>query len=177
MRVDVADPGAKQPLPFNQGTDLLVLSPVDRREFVQQPKLKLSLPEVAQPDFADDKRMHKDQAAIKKLRHHRLAPSPMIYPKRRIRENQISSPGLNRRRGGTTKSGSVPPSRAMRREASRSTRVFNARRTISDFSLIPVNSWAVANNSSSKFNVVRISLQPQHQLYHHLMLIVMPGRS
>lgn len=70
-----------------------------------------------------------------------------------------------RRRGGASKSGSVPPKAASLRDASRSIRAISPCFTREVFSFIPVISAACANKSSSMFSVVRIMSPPlMHQI-------------
>src|SRR5258706_16474001 len=75
-------------------------------------------------------------------------------------EGALSLTHRGRRRGGTLASGCVPPMRASRRAASRSTNAFNASLTTADFSVMPAYSCALANNSSSIAIVVRIGPPP-----------------
>src|SRR5450755_2661863 len=98
--------------------------------------------------------MHGDIALIEKLRQSSVVATKMIYPDRRISQYHH----LERRRGGALASGWVPPIRASRRPASRSTNAFKASRITADFSLRPAYSCAFANNSSSIATVVRISV-------------------
>src|SRR5205823_9498164 len=80
-----------------------------------------------------------------------IQPAEVIDPDRGIDQNQ-----RGRRRGIGRNCGSVPPSRANRRAASRSISAFSASRTRADFSCTLVNCSALASNSSSIAIVVRI---------------------
>src|SRR5579859_393034 len=64
------------------------------------------------------------------------------------------------RRGVWTSCGSDPPSRASRRALSRWINALRASRTRADFSLRPVNCWALATSSSSNARVVRNGYLP-----------------
>src|SRR5258708_32820010 len=104
--------------------------------------------------------MHDDISPIEKSGQPQIAPTKMVYPDRRVSQNRH----LKRRRGGALASGCVPPMRASRRAASRSTNAFNGSLTTADFSLTPANSCALANNSSSIAIVVLIGPTPLHQI-------------
>src|SRR3979490_725986 len=94
----------------------------------------------------------------------------MVYPNRSVGQHLR----LERRRGGALASGCVPPMRASRRAASRSTNAFNASRTTADFSVTPANSCALANNSSSIVIVAFIPPAPLRQIWQHLMYLLRP---
>jgi len=76
----------------------------------------------------------------------------VVHPHRRIDEDHFCG---GRRRGGATRSGSLPPRSIRRRAASRSISALSASRTSADFSLRPVNACASATSSSSRAIVVR----------------------
>src|SRR5207244_1863241 len=98
----------------------------------------------------DDERVHDHVAPIEKFLQPRVRATEMINPDGSVGQQ----PHLNRRRGGALASGCVPPMRASRRAASRSTNAFSASLTTADFSVRPANSCAFANNSSSIAMVV-----------------------
>lgn len=86
-------------------------------------------------DFTDNERMNKNVTSLKDFGEYAAASAKMVDPYRRIDENHL---GLNLRRGGAFNPGSVPPSRASRRAASRSTKALKASRISADFSFNPV---------------------------------------
>jgi hypothetical protein len=91
-----------------------------------------------------------------------IAGPQMVDPNRGIDQDH---PGIGRRRAGACSPGSLPPKRASRRALSRSIKAFNASRTKLDFSVNPVNAWALAISSSSRARVVRIFyLHLRHEL-------------
>jgi len=80
--------------------------------------------------FAGDKRVDQRQPAMRKLVECGIALGKVGDRYRGIRQDQTNR---GRRRGGTQDVGSLPPMRASRRAASRSTRAFSASRTRADF--------------------------------------------
>jgi hypothetical protein len=75
----------------------------------------------------------------------------VVYPNGSVNEDHSG-----RRRGTCFIPGSLPPSRARRREASRWISARNASRIRAVFSVKPVNSVAVSTRSSSRDIVVRM---------------------
>ena len=73
---------------------------------------------------------------------------------------------LKRRRGASFRSGSLPPNRASRRAASRSTSALRAARTSADFFWITVYSCAAATRSSFRVIVVRTEHSATSQVRH-----------
>src|ERR1700748_939680 len=100
--------------------------------------------------LTDNERMNDRIAPIEKLRQSRVAATKVIDPNRGVGQHLH----LKRRRGGALAPGCVPPMRASRRAASRSTNALSASLTTADFSVRPENSCACANNSSSIAMVV-----------------------
>src|SRR5687768_14996696 len=92
---------------------------------------------------------------IEQWGEHPTAAAEVLDPNRGVDEDHR---GGSRRRGGAFRLGLLPPKSANRRAASRSTSAFSPRLTNSDFSLIPVYSWAAASNSSSRVTVVRMAV-------------------
>jgi hypothetical protein len=93
--------------------------------------------QIAHGDFPDHERVRQHLSFIQQPDQRRIGTTKVIDPDRRIDQDH-----LGRRRRPATKSGAVPPNRARRLAASRSTNAFRPSRTKADFSVSPVNSWA-----------------------------------
>ncbi len=119
-----------------------------------QRKLPYSVGEVSAGDFSDDCRMAQNPILIEQKHQLWVRRAEMVNPDRAVRKDQAAD---ERRRGISFSCGSVPPSLASRRAASRATRASSPIRTRVLRSLMPVSSCALATSSSSRFIVVRIS--------------------
>src|ERR1700722_3125538 len=111
---------------------------------------------MAERDFTDDKRMAQNLFRKKQLDKCFVTRPQVIDPYRCVDQNHFRV----RLRRGIARLGALPPSRANRRAASRSTRAFSASRTRADFSFRPVYAWAWVTSSSSSAKVVRICNLP-----------------
>jgi hypothetical protein len=118
---------------------------------------ELPLPQVPQSQFTDHKGIRQHLPSIEQPNQKLIARPQMVDPYGRVDQNH---PRPVRRRGGAVRWGSLPPSFASRRALSRSINALSASRTNADFSLRPVNAWALANNSSSSAMVVRTAISP-----------------
>lgn len=117
--------------------------------------------QVTHTDLPDDQRVHQHAVVGQQVCEYRVGFPQMPYPDRGVCKYQSSSCVWSvqyRRRGGTSKSGWLPPSAAKRRPASRAIRERSASRTRADTSPMPVYSRARSNNSSSMVTVVRICI-------------------
>ena len=120
---------------INEPQNLFGRSDLRLRQILQIAKNKFALPQIAEGKFASHKRMTKNQTEVEQA-HQRLVNGPqMLHPDRSIDQNHLRA---DRRRGGATRSGSLPPNRANRRALSRSIRALSASRTKADFSRSPV---------------------------------------
>lgn len=135
MRIHKPNPQPKQPFRFNKPHHLRIHRNSHPRQRRQIPQHLRPIGKIPQRQFAQHKRMHQHQPLQQQSLQPRLTPAKMLNPNRAIRQNHARSA---RRRGTSAKSGSLPPSRASRRAASRCTSAVSASRTSADFSIIPV---------------------------------------
>jgi len=114
MHVDIAQSGAEEgSIRYEIGHFVIVRSHY-LRECTELSYDQIAFSKITQCNFTDHMRMHNDRAGVEKLDHARIAFAQVIHPNRRVGQDHDM-----RRRGGATKSGSVPPSAANRRAAGR----------------------------------------------------------
>lgn len=107
----------------------------------------------AKGKLSNNEGVYHDPLCDEKLHQHLVTGTEMIYPDRRIREDQSEE---ERRRGTDLMAGEEPPSKASLRALSRSMRDLSASLTRADFSATPVYSCAIRTRSSSSVTVVRM---------------------
>src|SRR5882724_10675987 len=129
MDVDVTKTAASQQIPINEFQDLFIRCYCCGGKIAQGIQYLLTIAKVPNGDLANHERMHQNPVRGKKQRHSRALTPEMFDPNRGVDEDQ-----RERRRGTGRSWGSVPPSRANRRAASRSINALSASRTIADFS-------------------------------------------
>jgi hypothetical protein len=152
VNVDVSKTTTRQQITVDEFQNFLVGRHNGGGKIAQRIQYLAPIAQIPDSDFANHERMRQDPARRQEQRHSCALTSQMLDPNRGIDKDH-----RERRRGTGRSWGSVPPSRANRRAASRSTNAFSASRTSADFSCSPVYSWALANNSSSIAIVVLIA--------------------
>jgi hypothetical protein len=120
--VGVAGAAAEQRLTLDEVQYFLVVGDGCLRQILQVAQEDIPPLQVAEREFANHKRMSENLAAIEQRSEPPIVGRQMFV----------------RRRGIAARSGSVPPRRASRRAASRSTNAPSASRSKADFSSIPV---------------------------------------
>jgi hypothetical protein len=167
MDIDISDPESGQSLPLDKFENLPIGRGTGLGQVCQGSKNDPPRMQITQREFADDKWMCQDLPGVEKGCELPVARAQMLHPDRRIGQDHERA---GRRRGGAFSLGWVPPRRANRRALSRSMSALSASRTRLDFSLTPVNAWALATSSSSRAMVVRMA-----RFCHRLMPISMPA--
>jgi hypothetical protein len=134
MCVDISITHAKQPLLFDEVKDLFVTGYVRQRQSHQIGQ-RTTLAQLSQEEFTNHVRMDKHQLVFQQRCQPFVAASEMVDPNRRINQDHAGS--VHRRRTAL-RPGSVPPRRASRLAASRSTSAVNAARSTAEVSFSPV---------------------------------------
>jgi hypothetical protein len=155
MRVHVADPTAKQSVSLDEFHHLVMCR---NHRLRQKPKVAqdcVAMAKISQCELANHKRMDQHLASFEQGRQSGKVAANVLRPHRGIDQDHLD---CGRRRRPAVKPGWLPPKRANRRAASRSTSSFSARWTRADFSFTPVYSCALARRSSSSAKVVRTAI-------------------
>src|SRR5271167_1321096 len=135
MGIDIADAASEQDLAIDQPEYFFVRGTDRLRQPLRDPYDVVTLPQIAQRELARDERMSENLAVAKQFAEYRVGRPQVFDPDRRIDQDHL---GFGRRRGIGLRLGSLPPRRASRRAASRSTNALSASRTSADFSRMPV---------------------------------------
>jgi hypothetical protein len=135
MCIDIADAKSEQLMVVDEIQHFLVRGDDGLRHEAQVFQNKMTLPQIAEGQFADYEGMYQDLSGLKQLLKRRVALAQVVAPYRRIDVDQAD---LDRRRRGATNLRSPPPKRAKRRALSRSINALSASRTSADFSVTPV---------------------------------------
>jgi hypothetical protein len=132
--VDKADAGSIKAMPLNKGQNFLVGSGLRITQVLKSKHHRLPIGQSSHRQFSHDEIMRKNLPGFEKARHAGIAAVEMIDPNRGIDQYHA----LERRRGTGRSCFCVPPNLANLRDASVSTRDFNAAFTSAVFSLMPV---------------------------------------
>src|SRR5215469_18633049 len=135
MGIDITDTAPEQRLAIDELQHFSVRGAVHLRQPPQHAQNLLTPPQMAECQLTQHKRVPKHLAVAEQLREYRAGQAQMLDPDRCVDEDHA---GFGRRRGIFLSPGSLPPSRASRRAASRSTNALSASRMRADFSRIPV---------------------------------------
>jgi len=131
-----------------------------------------SILQIATSQLTNNHRMNANPILPQQIGQSFITLAQKINPHRSIHQNHDLF-GTDRRRPATVRFGSEPPKADNRRALSRSISAFKLSRISAVFSFTPHSATAWAYNSSSIFNVVRISKLPaskfMHQFMHHYM--------
>src|SRR5260370_24871415 len=157
MDVDISDAAPEQGVAIDEMQDLRICGDARARQVRHGVQHGLALTQIAQSEFADDEGVGQNHSGVEPAGKRLVARAKMVDPDGRIDQDHAEA---DRRRGGASRPGSLPPRRASRRALSRSMRALSASRTRLDFSLRPVKAWALATSSSSSASVVRIDPSP-----------------
>jgi predicted nucleic acid-binding protein len=117
--IDIADAAPEQRMTIDQAEHFLVLGNDRLRQVAQVAEKGIPRSQIAEREFADHKRVSEDLASVEERRELLIACVQMLDPDRCIDQDHS---GFGRRRGIGLRSGWLPPRRASRRAASRSTR-------------------------------------------------------
>jgi len=134
--------------------DLRVGRQYDRRQALQHCEVCFSPGQIPEGEFPVNKPVCQHLSIVEERREIFIADTQMVDPNRGIDECHFRA---GRRRGMGFRSGALPPSKANRRAASRSTKPLSAVRMAAAFSVSPVKLRKVAINSSSTATVVRMA--------------------
>ena len=118
MSIHVTDPAAKQPVSFDKLQDFFMRSEARLRH---EPKIcqdDISIPKISQCEFANDKGVRQNLARFEQCRQGSNFAANVLRPNRGVDQDHLD---FSRRRRPATKPGWLPPKRANRRAASRST--------------------------------------------------------
>src|SRR5438270_5024212 len=135
MRVDVADTPPIQAFVFDEPEYLAIGGNRSLRQSLQRAEDQIPLPQIAERQFAQNKRMPENLILGEQGTQPLVGRSQMIDPDRCVDQAHLA---FARRRGTGLRRGSVPPRRASLRAASRCTNARSASRISADFSRIPV---------------------------------------
>ena len=133
--IDIPDAAPEQPLTIDELQHFSVRGAVRLRQPPQHAQNLRTPPQIAERELTQHERVPEHLAVAQQRREYRAGRPQVIDPDRRVDEDHA---GFGRRRGILFRSGSLPPSRANRRAASRSTNALSASRMSADFSRIPV---------------------------------------
>src|SRR5258708_34647998 len=129
---------------FNEVHDIVIGRDHCARQCSQVRQKCVAMADMAEGNFPDDKRMGQHFVTGEERRKDFVRCSQMVDPHGGVDQYH---PSLGRRRGAALAFGSLPPSSASRRAASRSTNFLSAKRMIAVFSCNPLYVRAFAINS------------------------------
>ena len=135
MNIDIPDTTPEQSVAIDEMPNFRIRGDHGVRQIRQGIQHYLSLTQIAQGEFTNNKRMCQSHSGAEHIRKLLFARAEVVHPNGRINQDHA---GVARRRGGASRPGSLAPSRASRRALSRSMSAFNASRTRLDFSRRPV---------------------------------------
>jgi len=144
------------------------------RQALPQTEQRLAVSQMPTSQLANNHWMNAHLPLFQQTHQGFIFSTQMIHPNRGIDQHHADYPTKSDcRLGIASNSGSLPPNNAKRRALSRSINAFRLSFSKAVFSWIPVNSTALAYNSLSIFNVVRIKSSNGINNKHHYMPILM----
>lgn len=175
MDINPADAKTSKAMSVDEGQRFDVRCNGRTRQQTQRIENTGAILQLAARKFADDEWMAKHEALLEQIRECRVATTEMVDPDRRIDqdhgdERRVRATIARRRRGALAR-GSLPPSRASRRAASRSTSARRASFRTIERSLVPAAALAAFNRASSRVTVVRMfgNLNGFRKIIHHVV--------
>jgi hypothetical protein len=160
--VDPSDAAARESVPFDELQNFGMLCGVGLRQLREEPEDLGAPSQVAERQFADHERVKENEPVLEEGREPGVSTPQVIDPEGRVDQDQRLALGLRtgagRRRRGSRRPFSVPPSAASRRALSRAMSASRPAWTIAVFSVRPVRLLAFARRESSRISVVLICI-------------------